>query len=320
MTVKSCFGELKTAADWQGYLAALGHHAGIKTAGAAPPLVRFMRIGRLRFRYLDWGRENAPALVLLHGGGQSAHTWDAFCLLLSPRYRCLALDQRGSGDSDWPADAAYAIEDHAGDVAEFIDRTGVVEPLLVGMSMGGINATAYAAGHADRLRGLVSVDVGPQMQLEPVRRLMSSMGPMWTFASVAQAAEKLAKLGARRDQALLRQTLALNLRQRDDGQWIWKFDPGPLFGISTEELLGPRAELWGVLDRITCPVLVVRGGDSEVFAASDAEEFARRLPHAQIAVVPKARHSVQTDNPRGLADVIAGFDSALLRREIGRET
>lgn len=313
MTPQSRSGPLETAEDWQAYLAALGHHAGIEAAGVAPPRVRFMRIGRLQLRYLDWGREDAPALVLLHGGGQSAHTWDAFCLLMSPRYRCLALDQRGSGDSDWPADGAYSIEDHAGDVSEFIDRMGVAKPLLGGMSMGGINATAYAARHADALRGLVLVDVGPEMQLEPVRRLMSSMGAMWTFASVDEAAEKLAKMGARRDQALLRQTLALNLRRRDDGQWIWKFDPGPLFGISTEELLSPRRKLWGVLDRITCPVLVARGGDSEVFAQSDAEEFARRLPHAQIAVVPKARHSVQTDNPRGLADAISAFDGVLLR-------
>jgi len=311
MTAKPRPVPLESSADWQAYFSALARHAGIDAAGITPPQIRFMRIGSLRFRYLDWGREDAPALVLLHGGGQCAHTWDAFCLLASPRYRCLVLDQRGSGDSEWPADAAYAIEDHAADVAAFIERMGLERPLLVGMSMGGVNATAYAARHPDRLRGLVSIDVGPEMQVEPVRRLMTSMGAMWTFASIEEAARKLANMGARRDLALLHRTLAFNMRQQDDGRWIWKFDPRPLFGISVEELLGPRRKLWSVLDRITCPALVVRGGESEVFSAADAEAFARRLPQGQLAVVPNARHSVQTDNPRGLADVVLAFDRGL---------
>lgn len=143
------------------YLQALARHAGIDADGVEPPAERRVAIGGIDLRYLDWGPRDAPAIVLLHGGGQTARTWDACCLLLSRRYRCLALDQRGHGDSSWSPQRAYGFDDHAADIAGFVDATGLHDPMIVGMSMGGINATAYAARPDARLRALVAVDVGP---------------------------------------------------------------------------------------------------------------------------------------------------------------
>lgn len=299
--------------DERAHLSALASHAGIDGEGIDPPIARRVEISGLGFRYLDWGKPEAPPIVLLHGGGQSAHTWDPCCLALARRYRCLALDQRGHGDSDWSPGGAYAIEDHASDIAGFVDALALREPIVAGMSMGGINALAYAARFASRLRALVSIDIGPDVQFEPVQRLMQGLGAYRRFKSPEDAADRLSSLGARRARALLKDTLSRNLRRERDGTWTWKYDPRTLVGLSAEDILAPRRPLWDVLSGVTCPVLVVRGADSEIFSAADAARFTRHLPRADCVTVPNARHSVQTDNPLGLAEAIMAFDDELTR-------
>ena len=293
------------------YLHALAAHAGIDAGDVEPPAERRIEIEGRAFHYLDWGRVDAPPIVLLHGGGQSAHTWDACCLLLAQRYRCFALDQRGHGDSDWSADGAYGFDDHARDIAGLIDALNLRAPLLAGMSMGGINATAYATRHAAKLRALVSVDVGPDVRFEAVERLMRGLGAYRFFASPQDAATRLSALGARRPRALLQATLAHNLRQESAERWTWKYDPRTLSERTAAEILDPRQALWARLSAITCPTLVIRGADSEIFAPADAERFTRALPHGRCVTVPAARHSVQTDNPKGLVAAIEAFDAGL---------
>ena len=293
------------------YLRALASHAGIDATGIDPPIARRVEIDGLGFRYLEWGRPESPPLVLLHGGGQSAHTWDPCCLILARRYRCLALDQRGHGDSDWSPAGDYEIEDHVRDLAGFADSLALHAPIMAGMSLGGINATAYAVQHASRLRALVSVDVGPDVQFEPVQRMMQGLGDYRHFKSPEDAAARLTRLGARRPGSLLKDTLSRNLREEEDGTWTWKYDPRTMVGLSAEDILAPRRPLWKVLSRITCPVLVVRGEDSEIFSEGDAAKFTGHLPRATCVTVPNARHSVQTDNPQGLAAAIMTFDDGL---------
>jgi len=293
------------------YLRALALHAGIDTADLHAPAEGRLDVDRLTLRYLDWGARDAPPIVLLHGGGQSARTWDVCCLLLARRFRCLALHQRGHGDSDWSPDGAYAMEDHARDVYRLIVRLSLRRPLLVGMSMGGINATEYATRHASHLRGLVSVDVGPDVQFEAVDRLMRGLSAYRYFTSPRDAAERLCGLGARRDPALLETTLSYNLRQQPDGRWTWKYDPRTLTELTTAQILDPRQALWERLRDVHCPVLVVRGADSEIFSPTNADRFVRALPCATCATVPHARHSVQTDNPKSLAALIERFDAGL---------
>jgi pimeloyl-ACP methyl ester carboxylesterase len=298
-------------ADTPAYLQALAAHAGIDAAGVPPPTEGCVRVNGLALRWLDWGDPAAPPIVLLHGGGQSARTWDACCLVLARRHRCLALDQRGHGDSAWSPEGAYGFDDHADDIAAFIDALDLTAPTLAGMSMGGINAIACAARDPRRLRALVIVDVAPEVQVEPVERMMRGIAACRRFASPRDAAERLARLGARRDRTLLEATLALNLRREAHGDWTWKYDPRTLADLSAERILAPRRPLWNVLPRIGCPALVVRGAHSEIFSEEDAARLARTLPRASRATVAGARHSVQTDNPAGLAQAMIEFEESL---------
>ena len=77
---------------------------------------------RMRFRYLDWGRNDRPVILFLHGGGLTAHTWDVPCLVLRQEYHCVALDLRGHGDSEWSPEMDYRIEAHRDDVEEWRQR------------------------------------------------------------------------------------------------------------------------------------------------------------------------------------------------------
>ncbi len=94
---------------------------------------------QMRFHFLEWGHQNAPAIVLLHGGHQSAHSWDLVSLHLAAHYRVLALDQRGHGDSEWARDVTYTNHEMSLDAEAFIVAMGLDRSIVVGHSMGGRN-------------------------------------------------------------------------------------------------------------------------------------------------------------------------------------
>src|SRR5258706_10039295 len=117
-------------------------------------------IGAMRFHHLDWSGSGTP-ILFLHGGGLTAHTWDCMATTLRDRFRCVALDQRGHGDSEWSPVIDYRIKSHVGDIEGIIDALKLERPILVGQSMGGLNSIAYATRHSDSMRAMVIVDVTP---------------------------------------------------------------------------------------------------------------------------------------------------------------
>src|SRR5881628_1870980 len=115
----------------------------------------------LRFHFLDWGTRGEPPMLLLHGGAQTAHSWDEVAPDLAHDHHVLALDQRGHGDSDWSPDGRYRREDFVADVRSFLDDRHWPAATVMALSLGGLNAIAFAAAHPARLRGLIVVDVAP---------------------------------------------------------------------------------------------------------------------------------------------------------------
>ena len=113
----------------------------------------------LRLHLLDWGKAGAPPLLLLHGGAQTAHSFDEVAPDLCRDHHVLALDQRGHGDSDWAA--RYDREAFSADIAAVLATHGWEAATLIALSLGGLNAIAFAASHPERVRGLVVIDVVP---------------------------------------------------------------------------------------------------------------------------------------------------------------
>src|SRR2546423_8583560 len=116
-----------------------------------------------RFHYTEWGASTAPPLVMLHGVTGHARTWDEEAAALAARYRVLALDQRGHGDSDPSPNADYTVATLSADVTAFADTLGLPRFSLVGLSMGGRVAIAFAGQAPRRVDRLVIVDIGPEI-------------------------------------------------------------------------------------------------------------------------------------------------------------
>ncbi|MFI5268663.1 MAG: alpha/beta fold hydrolase, partial [Chloroflexota bacterium] len=170
----------------------------------------------LRLHYLDWTGSGDTTIVFLHGAALTAHTWDLVCLALRGRFRCLALDARGHGDSDWPADKAYGVEEHVGDVEGLVEALGLDRFVLVGHSMGGGTALAYAGRNSRRLRGLVVVDTGPRPPSAGVavggQRVRDFIAGPAELDSVEDFVERAVRFNPLRDRQLLRRSLLHNLR------------------------------------------------------------------------------------------------------------
>jgi pimeloyl-ACP methyl ester carboxylesterase len=264
----------------------------------------------MRFHYVDWGGSGHP-ILFLHGGGLNAHTWDVVAVMLRDRYHCIALDQRGHGDSEWSPGIDYGVETQVGDVEGFIAQLGLKNPVLVGQSMGGLNSMAYAIRHSDLLKGLVVVDVGPEINPAGTQRIREfSSTP--ELDSPDAFLKRAVEFNPLRNPEVLRRSLFYNLRQLPNGKWSLKHDQRRASEEAWRITTAQRERLSSQVSRISCPTLIVRGGLSDVLSDEGAEKFAKSLPHARWVKVEQAGHNVQGDNPRGLLDVINPF-----LREIG---
>src|SRR5215471_16682715 len=106
-------------------------------ATLAQPASKTLRVNELALHYLEWGKADAPPVVCVHGYTGSAEAFNALARHLRDRYRILALDVRGHGESAWSPTGAYQFADQASDLAAFADRLELEKFVLIGTSMGG---------------------------------------------------------------------------------------------------------------------------------------------------------------------------------------
>jgi len=276
----------------------------------------------LRFHYLDWGTTGKLPVVFLHGGALNAHTYDLVCLALRADYHCIALDQRGHGDSEWSPILDYRPETQAADILGVADALGLDRFLLVGQSMGGINALHFAAAHPERLAGLVVIDTGPELSRDGARPIQEFVAATTQERdSVADFVEDALRLNPRRDRKLLLRSLRHNLRQTAAGKWVWKWDPRPRLAapnISADAIAARRERLWILVRAIPCPTLVVRGAESEIFTEEQAAKFVDVLSNGRFARVERAGHNVQGDNPAALSFELRRFLKNIAGATVGK--
>jgi pimeloyl-ACP methyl ester carboxylesterase len=281
--------------------------AGIDVDELALPAERDVVTGGIRLHYLDWGSSDRPALLFLHGGALTAHTWDLVSLALRCDFHCLALDLRGHGDSEWSPTLDYGPDAHARDIGGVIEQLGLRRPVLIGQSLGGLSAMTYAARAADPPAGIAMVDVGPNVQSTGVKRVADFVMGDPGHGSVEDFVDRARAFNPRRDPRLLRYSLLHNLRPIADGSWTWKYDRRKLTPDYFASVRGELERLGDLARTVTCPVLVVRGAESEALSDSAAASFADSLPDGRWSRVQNAGHTVQGDNPRGLTEVLTRF-------------
>jgi pimeloyl-ACP methyl ester carboxylesterase len=274
-----------------------------------PPVVRRESVEVAPGRSLSalvWGNR-PPELVLIHGGGQNAHTWDTVALALDRPQ--VAIDLPGHGHSDRPGDRVVLdVGAWALDVAEVIERLAPTARLVVGMSLGGSTSIALAVARPDLVGKLLLVDVTPGVTREKSSDIAAFLAGPESFASFDEILERTRQFNPTRSESSLRRGVLHNAVQRRDGTWTWRHQLGRPAGDGGLTMAPTEASArWDELEGLPGPVLLARGALSPVVDDADEAEFRRRRPNDQVVTVAGAGHSIQGDQPLELARIIAAF-------------
>ena len=267
------------------------------------PSAKHLTVNGLLLRYLEWGRPDALPIICVHGYTSSAEAFSALARKIGDRGHIVAIDVRGHGESGWSPDGAYRYADQASDLAAFVDALGIERFLLIGTSMGGIIAMAYAAQHPERLSALVINDIGPDVEAGSQRITGLVGGRPDDFATLDEAMayrRQISPIAAARPLEDQRETALGVLRQRPDGRWTWKMDPAYI----TQRIARgapARPQLWPTLETLPCPTLVIWGRDSDVLSEAQARRMVTALPKGELVAIPGIGHAPTLVEPEALA-------------------
>ena len=241
-------------------------------------------------------------MVFLHGGGQNAHTWDTVIVGLGEP--ALAVDLPGHGRSAWREDGDYGPKLNAVAVEPVVRELAPDADLVVGMSLGGLTAIRLAVSAPELVRKLVLVDVTPSAPraahgvdrgAEGHRRPCAGRTHLPSFQAMLDVTVAAAP---HRDRESLRRGVFHNSKRLDDGTWTWRYD-------SMRKGEGFEG-LWDDVPRLDVPTTLVRGANSAFVNDEDADEFARTAPGFRgVHMVENSGHSVQSDQPRALIDILS---------------
>jgi pimeloyl-ACP methyl ester carboxylesterase len=278
---------------------------------AAPQSFHFDRAG-VRLAGERWdGNGSDDVVVLLHGGGQTRHSWGRTAERLAAGGRtAIALDARGHGESEWDRAQDYTLDAFVADLVSFVstlDRP----PVLVGASLGGITCLAAVGEHPGLARGLVLVDIVVRPEPEGVARIQDFMNAHHEgFSSLEEVADAIAAYNPVRRRPRDLDGLRKNVRWRDDGRWYWHWDPA-FMRIDGEHHRSVEPErLSACASRVEVPTLVVRGAQSDMVSDAGLADMLQLIPHAECVDVHAAAHMVAGDDN----DVFTGRLEAFLAR------
>ena len=243
-----------------------------------------------------------PAIIFLHGGGQTRHSWGGSAAALAEAgYHTLALDHRGHGESDWVPDGNYNLNRFAAD-AGCVAATFDNPPILVGASLGGLSSIVLEGTQAPgSSSAVVLVDVIPDMDRDGVARIQAFMLDRLDegFATLEEAAEAVAAYNPHRTKPVSTDGLKKNLRLGDDGRWRWHWDPAFVSrAFEDEAQTSEFTEVDGLnaaVAAINVPMQLVRGQLSDIVNEQGAREFIERFPHIAYTDVSDASHMVAGD-------------------------
>lgn len=255
------------------------------------------------------GDPDAPPVVLLHGGGQTRHSWArALHALVQRGYHVLNVDARGHGDSDWSRAGRYAMADLAADLRAVIGTLRAA-PALVGASVGGATALELIGHSPEPLaRCLVLVDMVPEAEPEGVRRIHAFMSAHPRgFASMEEAADAVATYYPHRPRPRDPAGLRKNLRQRADGRWYWHWDPVFLEHMGQDPPESFAARLAAAARGVRVPTLLVRGLHSEIVSDAGVAALRAILPQLEVVDVAGAGHMVAGDRNDAFNAGVFGF-------------
>ena len=240
------------------------------------PTSHFFFSQQLRLHYVDWGNEDAPPLLLVHGGLDHCRNWDWVAQRLRDRYHVIAPDLRGHGDSAWAVGGGYDMPAYIYDMAQLVHQRRLAPVTIIAHSFGAGIALNYCGAFADQVKKIVAIEglgPSPAVMAEQAKRPIDERLRTWVadrrknagraprrYATLEEAIARMAQENPHLSPEQARHLTVYGAHQNEDGTYSWKFDNharggGGIGGLSHEE----QHQLWR---SITAPVLLVRGEES----------------------------------------------------------
>ena len=272
---------------------------------------------RLKLSFLEWGRNNNPVLILLHGGLESARSWDRLASRMCRDWRIIVPDLRGHGDSDWALGGAYGVLDYVSDIAALLHLLKIDRTAIAGHSLGGAVALQLAALYPERVERVCAIEglrPVPQSRIDEENERIAELR-RWcddlvnlndrserVYLDVEAAAAHLQASDPRMPPGTAYHAALTNTRSTDGGI-CWKYDLQLRQFTSIERTAPEPSAFWKL---VRCPTLLVYGAESW---AVNPEKDGRGsyFANAEVVTVPDAGHNVQHHQPDIFHELLTGF-------------
>lgn len=259
-----------------------------------------------RMAYTDWGAPSCGrVLMAVHGLTRNGRDFDHVAAALEDRYRVVCPDVAGRGKSDWLAHSAeYHNHQYASDLVALIARLDVDGVDWLGTSMGGLIGILLASTPSAPIRRLVLNDIGPWIPKQALQRIADYVGTDPAFEDrhgvEAYFRDVHGAFGDLTD-AQWRHLAEHGARPSEGGGFKLAYDPA--IGDAFKSPQMQDVDLWPRWDRIECPVLILRGANSDLLPPAVADEMTRRGPRAELVTFERCGHAPALMAPEQIAAI-----------------
>jgi pimeloyl-ACP methyl ester carboxylesterase len=280
------------------------------------PTSHYFYSQRLKLHYVDWGNQDKPLMVLLHGGRDHARNWDHVAPLFRADYHIIAPDLRGHGDSEWARGSEYSMIEYVLDLAQLLEQQATFPVTLIGHSLGGGIVLQYSGVYPERVGKVVAIEgLGPSpdclVPRPPHQRMQAWISEMRAFAgrrthhyaALEDAVRRMREANPRLSEAMACHLTLHGTYRNEDGTYTWKFDNYVRASSPYDFNMDDARQLW---ERIICPTLLIRGADSR---ATDPERDGRATAFRRrhVVTIANAGHWVHHDQLPAFLQVVRAF-------------
>jgi len=270
------------------------------------PNSHYLKCCGREIHFVEWGRHDAPPLILWHGLARTCRDFDDLAIALADEYHIFCPDTVGRGLSQWSADPdnEYCLAFYARIAQELVDQLRIDRMRWLGTSMGGaIGTRAGATTLKGRISHLILNDNGPVLNPDAITRIKTYAGSPPEFNTVTELETYLRQIyipyGWQSD-AQWRRMTETTARRLPNGKITTHYDPA----MVQQFILHPLDYAsWEAYDALTMSTLVLRGANSDLLQIQIAQEMTQRGPRARIAEIPGCGHAPALNVPEQIAIV-----------------
>ncbi len=236
--------------------------------------------------------DSAPVILCLPGLTRNSKDFAAFADEFRSAYRIICPDQRGRGRSAWADPATYRPDKYVQDMKVLLDLLDIRRLVVVGTSLGGLMAMLMMSTEAERVRGVVLNDIGPEVDPLGLARIASYVGkapPVNDWDGAAAQTARTNGLAFPEYGSGDWHAMARDLYIQEGAAPVLNYDPAIGAGVNSG---GVIANLWPLFDALPKkPMLVVRGETSDILSVATVNEMAKRMPQFTALTIANRGHA-----------------------------